>query len=57
VPEVLTAMQQRGWIEVDTKEASDDSVWDLYWADREWMASEFDQVRLDRGDISFCEHV
>jgi hypothetical protein len=39
-------MQKRGWVEVDAKEASDDSAWDIYWADRDWMASEYDQVTV-----------
>jgi len=46
---VLTAMQQRGWVEVDAKESSDDSAWDIYWADRDWMASEYDQLHLESG--------
>ncbi len=29
---ILTAMQQRGWKETTGED------WDIYWADREWMA-------------------
>jgi hypothetical protein len=32
---ILTSMQRRGWKEVGEKEED----WDIYWADKEWMAS------------------
>mmetsp|Transcript_37395 Transcript_37395/g.48376 ORF Transcript_37395/g.48376 Transcript_37395/m.48376 type:complete len:524 (-) Transcript_37395:125-1696(-) len=40
---ILTSMQKRGWKEVGEKE--DD--WDIYWADREWMAAVFDHIHLE----------